>query len=207
MNITQHQTILHKAFILMLFLMCSQQQASSQSINSNQAASPTHFLGLGAGINDYGLGIGSEVKAYKNCWVYGNAGISTWGYRLTGGINFYSSAIGYKSSFSLGYSYALGIDDFEPTLEVHKYRFSAFQEYIETEVLMDLHPIGTINFIYSYNLKVGMKSKFVFSGGYSLILTNDIYENKSIYELTEKSKDFIDIMAPGGVIVGVKFMI
>ncbi len=34
-----------------------------------------------------------------------------------------------------------------------------------------------------------------------------IKTNHTIYELTEKSEKFIKLMAPGGIIIGIKFML
>jgi len=199
--------IINKAILVFSLLFVCNQLISSQQFKPHKTPTINAFWGLGVGVNDYGIGIGTEVKSHNNLWVYGNAGLSTWGYRLTGGISFYPNTNGYKSSFSLGYSYASGISNFEPTLEVNKYYYSSHPEYIEREVLLDLHPVSTLNLIYAYNLKVGRKSKFVFSGGYSLCLTEELYKNNSNYTLSEKSEDFIDLMAPGGIIIGVKFMI
>lgn len=181
--------------------------SSSQTHLPIKPSNSKGFIGLGFGINDYGTGIGVEFKGQDKLWLYGNAGLSTWGYRLTGGISFYPNGNGYRSSFSLGYSYASGVNDFEPTLEVNKYFAATYQEYLEKPVLMDLYSLNTLNFIYSYSLKTGRKSKFVFSGGYSLVLTEELYNNKTNYVLSKKSEDFIDLMAPGGIIIGVKFMI
>lgn len=60
--------------------------------------------------------------------------------------------------------------------------------------------------MYSYNLKVGKKSKFVFSGGYSIPMKNNIYMVESGHLITDKSRKFIDFMAPGGLILGIKYM-
>ncbi len=212
MKQTKQLLIIIKSTLLVFLLSFNIPMVSSQSFVPIKAPSPAGFIGLGFGVNNYGLGIGSEMKVQDVLWVYGNAGISTWGYRLTGGVTFYPGSNGYKSSFSLGYSYASGIKNFEPSLEVeddsyNRYSYGNYSHYTDERVLLDLHPVTTLNLIYAYNLKVGRKSKFVFSGGYSVILTEELFENRTFHTLSNRAKNFIDIMAPGGLIVGVKFMI
>ncbi|WP_289054550.1 hypothetical protein [Carboxylicivirga marina] len=198
--------------LLVLLLFIFTNTISSQTLSTLTPKTNNTFIGLGLGINEYGVGIDVEKKG-EYFWYFCGAGISTWGYRLTAGLSYYLNNSGYKSSFKLGYSYASGITNFTPTLEVYVggygggYGGYGGSKYVEKEVLMDLFPTHTINLIYSYNLKVGKKSKFVFSGGYSVKLSDELYENKSDYWLTDKSKDFIELMAPGGIIIGVKFMI
>lgn len=190
-----------------LLLMCNH-KITSQTINDKESKIYNTFIGLGLDINENGLGINAEKKG-DYFWYYCGAGIGTWGYKLTAGLSYYLDHSGYKSSFKLGYSYASGIYDYKPTLEVNLtgYYYSRYDEYVEKEVLLDLYNVHSINLVYSYNLKVGRKSKFVFSGGYSLNLTDELYLNKSKYQLSDRSKDFINFMAPGGIIIGAKFMI
>ena len=179
--------------------------SKSQDIKPYSPPVPEAFFGVGIGINDYGLGLGAEINIKNNLWVYGMGGYSSWGYRLTGGLTYYPGQNGFRSSFSIGYSYASGFKDFVTELDVEQ----TFSNPKEEEVILDLYPISTLNLTYSYNAKVGRKSKFVFSAGYAISLTDKIYEHKSISnfnELTEGSKEFIDFMAPGGVIIGVKYM-
>jgi len=196
--------ILHY-LIVGIILIIPIQQSISQDIKPYTPPTPDAFFGIGIGLNDYGLGLGAEVKVMNKVWLYGIGGISTWGYRLTGGLTYYPGQDGFKSSFSLGYSYASGAKDFVTELDVKQF----FSEPKEQEVTLDLLPISTINLVYSYNMKVGRKSKFVFSAGYAILLTDKLYEDKTNFssnELTDGSKEFIKLMAPGGVIFGVKYM-
>ncbi|PWE00176.1 hypothetical protein [Marinilabilia rubra] len=110
----------------------------------------------------------------------------------------------------------LGTDNLEVPLEFSGYYGGygsgyggyAFQPLEANEdVTLELYSYNTINLMYSYNLRVGTKSKFVFSGGYSVPLQDDVYRVKSGHILTDKSKTFINWMAPGGFIIGVKFML
>lgn len=191
--------VTNTVFLLFVFNILT----SAQTADTIKIQPPKIFLGVGLGVNDYGFGIGAEFNVYNNFWVYGNAGLSTWNGRLTTGITIYPKSNGYKSSFSFGYSYATSSEDFSANLEVEQPN----SKPVMKEVLLDQNSVSTLNFKYSYNLKIGKKSKFVFSGGYSVLLTKTLYVNKSLYQLTEKSEDFIKLMAPGGIIVGITFMI
>ena len=192
------------------FILTTAPKSNSQEIIPYSPPTPNGFIGFGMGVNDYGLGLGAEISLNNNLWVYGMGGYSTWGYRLTGGLTYYPGRNGYSSSFSLGYSYASGEKDFVTELDVEN-TYSYYSEPEEQEVTLDLNPINTINLIYSYNVRVGRNSKFVFSTGYAISLTDNIYKNKTKYfwgkDLTDGSKDFIKFMAPGGIIIGIKYMI
>ena len=73
--------------------------------------------------------------------------------------------------------------------------------------MLDLNQVGTVNLIYSYNFQLGKSSKFVFSAGYAIPVTDKAYELKTIgMTLTETSKEVIDLMQPGGVILGIKIL-
>ena len=77
----------------------------------------------------------------------------------------------------------------------------------EEQVELDLNKVGTINLIYSYNLKIGRSCKLIFSTGYAISVTEDPYEIKSpVVRITEYSKRFLKFMQPGGLIIGFKFM-
>jgi hypothetical protein len=61
--------------------------------------------------------------------------------------------------------------------------------------------------IYTYNLRIGNACKAGFSAGYAIPLSTEPYTvNTPGVTLTETSKQLMDIMAPGGLIVGIRFM-
>ena len=158
-----------------------------------------NYLGFGMGINDYGMGVCGEFSIIKELSAFGNAGIGGWGWKLGGGLMFYPKGGPYKSSLSIGYSHASGLQDFETQL--------ATVSDPNATVQLDLNPVGTINLVYSYNLKLGKSHKVVFSGGYAVGLSGKGYVVKTPgAELTPESKMVLNIMQPGGLIVGLKFM-
>ncbi|TLX72609.1 hypothetical protein E9993_17385 [Labilibacter sediminis] len=205
MKIKEYAQCIRYSVLIILFL-CVTGNGFAQGILERQQAKEKNkgFVGLGLTVNEIGLlGLGVELPVQENLWFYGMGGIGTWGYKLTGGIKYYPYNGGYKSAYCIGYSYATGLSDFDPRLDV----VDSSGNVEEKDVLLDLYSVGTLNLIYSYNLKVGRKSKFVFSGGYAIRLKDDFYTNKTDDELTQESKNFINLMAPGGLILGVKFMI
>jgi hypothetical protein len=159
------------------------------------------FLGFGMGINDGGLGVSIELPVLQTFSFFGNAGIGGWGWKLGGGIIYYPKHIPYKSSYSVSYYTASGLKDFKTNLWIEP-------NGVEESVDIDLYRAGTVNLVYSYNLKVGRSSKFVFSGGYAIPITNKPYKlHDETVVLTESSKQFLEFMQPGGVVIGVKFMV
>lgn len=167
---------------------------------SNDAKVPSVYLGLGLGINDYGIGVGLEIPLTDKLSINGNAGLGGWGWKIGGNINLYSKQVPYNSEFSLGFSHASGLQGFKQELGVGS---NDTKQMVE----LDLNTVETINLMYTYNLRVGNSCKAAFSAGYAISITNIPYEVKtSGVVLSETSKQIIDIMQPGGLIIGVKFM-
>jgi hypothetical protein len=159
------------------------------------------FLGFGTSINDCGiLSAGVEFPVLKMFSLYGSAGLGSWGWKIGGGITYYPQHKPFKSGYSVAYYSASGLDNFETKLMVEP-------SGIEQNVKLNLKQAGTVNFVYSYNLKVGQSSKFVFYAGYAIPVTEKAYTIVDNVSLTETSIQFLNIMQPGGVIIGVKFMI
>ena len=156
------------------------------------------YLGLGMGINDYGMGVCGELSIIKELSVFGNAGIGGWGWKLGGGLMFYPKGGPYKSSLSIGYSHASGLQNFETQLPT--------VSDPNATVLLDLNPVGTVNLVYSYNLILGKSHKVVFSGGYAIALSSNNYDINNGVVLTPESEQVLNILQPGGLILGMKFM-
>jgi hypothetical protein len=164
---------------------------------------PAAYLGLGAGINNYSglIGIGLEMPIFPPFTIFGQAGIGTWGTKVGGGLRYYQHPDLYGSAWALGYSRASGLTDFEVELEIENPKMN-------TNVLLDLEKVGTLNFDYSYNLKIGRKSKISFHVGYAFALNNgDNYVLKtSGVQLSSTSKQTLKIMQPGGLLLGLALM-
>lgn len=188
------------AAILLFVLSINQLNAQTKPERVGQPA----FVGLGLGINDNGLAIGVELPVLPMFSIGGTAGLGGWGWKVGAGITYYPSHTPFKSGISVSYYSASGIDRVKQTLWVEP-------NGAEKDVYLKLHRVGTVNLVYSYNLKVGKASKFVFSGGYAIAVSNDpAYEildnSQENTVLTDYSENFMEFMKPGGLIVGVKFM-
>ncbi len=186
--------------LLLLFIKPSNPLSAQNYQLPAENKSQLIYLGLGLSINDYGLGLGVEFPLAGKISVNGNLGIGGWGLKAGGSLNFYTTHISNGSEFSIGYSYASGMKDFNYDLWV-----DPFDE--KQVVNMDLNSVGTINFIYTYNLRIGYSCKAGFSGGYAFPISTSPYTvNTAGANLSSDSKQLMDIMAPGGLIVGIRFM-
>ena len=176
--------------------------AQSNLKDENEVKAQPLFLGFGSSINDCGiLSAGIELPVLKMFSFYGTAGLGSWGWKIGGGITYYPQHKPFKSGYSLAYYSASGLDNFETKLTVEP-------NGNEQTVKLNLLRAGTVNLVYSYNLKVGQSSKFVFYGGYAIPVTENAYTIiDPTVTLTETSIQFLNVMQPGGVIIGVKYMI
>jgi hypothetical protein len=189
----------------LLFILQSQNDLRGQdfanvSVNENQAR-PFLYLGPGLSANEYGFGLTTEVPISNRYSVNANLGLGGWGFKVGGSFNFYPVDVSKKSEFSLGFSWASGLKDFETDLWIYPYGD------LKT-VNLDLNPVSTINATYTYNLKVGKTCKLGFTAGYALSLNSEpAWVLNSTDPLNRDSKSLLDILQPGGMILGVKFVI
>lgn len=186
-------------FTILLFFNESTyaQQDSWSSLRTKTASA---FIGVGLGFNDNGLGGCLEIPIEKKLSFYGNAGLGGWGWKLGGGFSFYPSTGPYGSSLSIGYASASGFQNFQTQLTIEpndEYRI----------IVLDTNPVGTVNLVYAYNLQLGKKSKFALSAGYAMPVTKNAYDVITPgVVLSETSKQILEIMQPGGLILGLKFL-
>ncbi|HLP73197.1 MAG TPA: hypothetical protein VK155_09860 [Bacteroidales bacterium] len=175
-------------------LLCQQFENIQQPVPEQH-----FFIGIGLGVNEYGLGFILETPSLNDFSINLDAGIGGWGWKLGGSMNHYFSNNKHHE-LSIGYSHASGLKDFETDLSVEPSGNSQ-------SVNLDLMGVSTVNVIYTYNLKVGRTSKIAFSAGYAICLTQDGYKLHSPVTLDRSSDLLLDIMQPGGIIVGIKLMI
>lgn len=186
-------------FLTSIMLLGSFQTTKAQlsSMNGN----PKTFIGFGTSLNEIGyIGFALEAKLVNRLAFLGHAGVGSWGYKVGGGLQYYLKESGYGSSMNIGYAYATGLNNFTYSLETEPYG-------TKEEVTLDLLGTGTVNVAYAYNFRIGGKNKLAISAGYSIPLATDNYNVKTAgVELNDNSKQVLDIIAPGGVILGVKYM-
>lgn len=189
---------IRQILIIVVFTILTVNSLTAQNYLSTEKKSV--YFGIGLGINDSGLGLGIEVPISNKFSGFVNLGIGGWGYKYGFGAIFYTNQAPYGSAFSLGYSVATGLKGFETELYT--------EPFDESEMVkLDLNNVGTINIIYSYSWTLGRKGKFSLYTGYAIPVTNNAYEVKSTgIELNEDSEQILEIMQPGGLILGLRFM-
>ncbi len=197
------KTTLKKLSLIILFagaIFCIQSMNPLHGQDYSDVRIPSVYLGMGFEVNNYGFGLGLEIPVSGKMSLTGNIGIGGWGFKIGGTINYYFTDVTGKSELSLGYSGASGLKNFSTEL---------FVEPNDTKqtVNLDLNVVQTVNLMYTYNLRIGRSSKIGFTGGYAISLTNTPYKlNTTGVTLSSSSEGVLNIMQPGGLIVGIRFM-
>ncbi len=164
---------------------------------------PKIYLGIGLGINNYSgiLGIGCKIRVYETFFIRGGAGLSTWGWKTTGGI-IYERKYTKGWGFGLGYSSCSGIKDFETELQV----ITQGGNLVDKKVLLDLQRASSVNLTASYNWVMRKQNKFFIEFGYAVPVETTPYKVKDDSNLSVASKAVLDMMRPGGLIFGLGIM-
>jgi hypothetical protein len=198
------KTTLKKLSLIILFagaLFCIQSFNPLHGQEYSVVRTPSVYLGMGFEVNNYGFGLGLEVPVSGKISITGNAGVGGWGSKIGGTINYYFTDVTGRSEISLGYSRASGLKNFTTDLYVEP-------NDTKQSVNLDLNVVQTVNLMYTYNLRVGRSSKIGFTGGYAISLTNTPYKlNTMGVTLSPSSEQVLNIMQPGGLIVGIRFML
>jgi hypothetical protein len=202
MKIRQN-TAVTSVTIMMFFLLVSfagQAHAQSMATTENIDFRRNAYLGLGTGINSYtGLfGLRLEVPITDRFHIFGSAGLGSWGYKVGAGISYNLRKSLYGPALSIGYSSATGLADFETSLETTTDKMEI--------VTLDLKKVGNMLIMYSYQWKVGKANKISLGAGYAASLTTDTYEVTSNHTLSSTSRQMMQIMAPGGLVVSFAFV-
>ncbi len=158
------------------------------------------YIGFGSGINAYPgmIGFMVEVPVIDKLGIVGSAGIGSWGGKL--GIHaryYFKSALG-GSGLSLGISRASGLADFESEMELLNGDTGT--------VIMDLDAVSTANIAYFYAINLRDKNKITLSVGLSFALQRDNYTITNGAQLSETSEAVMNILQPGGLVVGFDFL-
>jgi hypothetical protein len=193
-----------KQLLLALALIVAISGISAQAENtrpdSSGTVTPNVLIGLGLGINDYGFGLGLEVPIMKNLSVYADLGVGGWGRKACFGANYHFQQITKGSVISLGIANASGLKNYE-------YEMMVEPDGETQNVKMNLNVLNTVNVKYTYNFKLGKKSKFGLSAGYSVPLSgNNFTVLTPGVKLTKESEAVLNMMQPGGLIFGFRFL-
>lgn len=163
---------------------------------------PNSYLGLSTGINNFNgmLGINGEIKIIRNFTIAGGAGIGGWGYKFAGALRYY---IHYPKGFyfALGYSTATGLQGFEAELETTR---PGGNQMVE----LNLNRANNLNISASYQWRLGKRFRLGLEFGYSFPLQDDAWElvTENVV-LSDTSEQVMDILTPGGLIIGFGFSV
>lgn len=184
--------------IVLIYIQSSNYELRAQTYNETYKQAP--YIGFGLGVNDYGLGAGLEIPVSNKIAIYCNAGVGGWGYKLSAGLSFFPRQVHFGPAFNIGYAFASGLKDLETELGVNPNNTSQ-------KVLLDLKKANTVNLFYSYSWTLRRTGKFSISFGYAIPFEEKPYELKTEkIELSSSSEQIMEILQPGGLIFGLKFM-
>ena len=131
--------------------------------------------------------------------IRGGAGIGGWGGKLSLGVK-YQDLMKKGIGFGLGYSYCSGISDFDAPLPD--------QNGQEITVNMDLKRAGSINLTINKNWVFPRGNVFYIESGYAIgVGKNPSYEINDGTLLSDDAELVMDIITPGGLILGVGFLV
>ncbi len=158
------------------------------------------YLGTGTGINNSAgvLGITVDVPVASSVSVEAGAGLSTWGSKVTVGGKFYFKPCYRGWAIGTGITHNTGLDAFSSDMET----VNGGKE----KVTLKLKPQTNMYLAaYSY-VKLGKKmNRFHSMFGWSIPLSTDRYEQTYGAPISSTAKKALDIIKPGGLVVGIGF--
>lgn len=197
MNIVK-QVAFSITFLFFTQLLCA------QAPGNGSYHSPTIYIGGGVGVNMPGgmIGVMFEVPVNHKISFSAAAGSGSWGTKLTGTILVNTRPTALGSSLGMGFSYASGLQNFDLEMSV--------KPNTTKMVTLNLHQAYAVNLNYNYAWKIGRKCKLTLHTGYSVGLSSNnfelVTEDDVKEELTDQSKLILNMMSPGGLIIGTSFM-
>ncbi len=161
------------------------------------------FLEIEWGWNGYvGFGPRIDWRIFDSVSVNAGAGIGLWGERVAGGLRYYMNypyglAVGLGAGYNTGGNLDITLRTVDTTTGV---------EQSET-VKLDLKPSAVVNATLLYSWKLGPVGKLYIEAGYGFPVKEYRYRysTKSSNTLTSDSKDFINTISPGGVILSLGY--
>ncbi|OGV49440.1 MAG: hypothetical protein A2017_00020 [Lentisphaerae bacterium GWF2_44_16] len=160
------------------------------------------YLGPGMGIDSPTgiIGLSVEAPIVKKFSAFGGAGIGFWGLKLAAGFNYYFKEAPLGSSVGVSYSFSTGDKNLELLMPV--------EPLSENEMItVNLLPAGSISLFYSHSWTLGKKGKFTLFTGYAVSLNKSPWEVVSNHTLDDISVMTLDLLKPGGIMLGMQFML
>ncbi len=161
----------------------------------------TMFITTSTGLNNSNglLAVGAEYEFVKQVGVDAGFGVSSWGYKMNVGFQYFFKPCHKGWTIGLGVTHNLGLSNFQT---------SASTIYGNNEqVTLDLHPVTNFYIATHYYANLGQtgKNKFFLMLGWSQALTantfNQVYGDP-INDATVKAYNFLK---PGGLIAAIGF--
>jgi hypothetical protein len=201
---TRKIKLVYFAALLIIFSFDGYTQAYEYPEQSMEALEfiPEGFLGMSTGINNFNglLGINGEIKIIRNLTLAGGIGIGSWGYKFAGALRYY---IHYPRGFyfGLGYSTATGLKGFETELETTR---PGGNQLVE----LNLNRANNLNLTSGIQWRLGKRFRLGLEFGYSVPLQDKAWDLvTSNVELSDNSEQVLEILTPGGLIVGFGFSV
>jgi len=152
------------------------------------------YLGAGAGINNSSgmLGVSFEAPINNNFSAKLAAGLGGWGTKISIAAKYYKEFPS-SMSFGIGYSTASGSRNFEYKTELADGTMSKEKFNLKRAHMID----------FTIGKSWGQKVRFNVECGYSLKIAGGDYEHlNATQDLSDDSKEFLDLVSPGGLIIG-----
>jgi hypothetical protein len=194
-----------KTFLIALIALLSVSSVSAQRQDQKDLRSKTDtrcpklYLGFGTGINfSTGLlGVNVDIPVVEGFSLSTGAGISSWGYKVYGEARYAFKPCNRGWAVGTGLTLNTGLEDFQAEMP------TTFGTRLVT---MDLNPKTNL-FICGYHFwNMGKRNhRFYLQFGYSIPLSNNDYTIKSGDVLTSDGAAVMDVLSPGGLILGIGF--
>ena len=189
--------------LLLAFLLMGVNKVNAQMVKTKETSrseTPNVSIGLTSGINNFAalFGLSLNVRLQDKLHARAGAGIGGWGYKYALGLK-YDLKDDNGWSFALGYSHNSGLQGIVLNLETASGR--------KEDLKMNLNGADNINLSAIRNWFISRKTAFYLEMGYSVALKKNIWTNESAFALSDRSVSVMNLLRPGGIILGLGFNI
>lgn len=189
---------MRKTSLTLIALVISLVSFAQKSYRS-EASCPKLYMGISSGIeNPVGLiGFNIDVPVVQSFSLGTGFGRSSWGWKTFADARFYFGKCNSGWALGTGVTYNTGIKDFVTQLPT---------TYGDRNVTLDFKPKVNAFFAAYKFWHVGHKGNRIYINiGYSFRLDDDNYTVKSLHTLTDDGKQVLQVLAPGGLMIGFGF--
>ncbi|RYE24728.1 MAG: hypothetical protein EOP51_06440 [Sphingobacteriales bacterium] len=167
----------------------------------NSGSCPKVYLGVSTGLENQAglLGFTVDVPIVSQVSVGGGIGLSSWGTKIYAEGRYYFRPCQRGWAIGAGITHNTGFSNFTTELP------SGYGGNMSTT--LDLNPVtnGFVSGYHFFNLGRAHRHRFYLQAGYSFRLTSNNYTVVSGGPLTGDARQVMDILQPGGLILGLGF--